>query len=248
MRNNNWVIRTLLIIAGIALLLDTVVVLLLSNYHLGYLASGIISVVLILYGIFYRRIPKSIHILASIIAIAILSMMIFLGVYGNWDNATYEEDAIIVLGASVRGEQVSRVLAKRLDVAVAYFEKNPDVMIVVSGAQGPQEYISEAQAMKRYLIANGIPEQAIIEEDRSTSTLENLRYSKELLDECFPSGFSSVIVTNSFHVYRTMHMAQIADIPSAHMGSLIEWYSVPMNYLREVLAVLALWLLPGYGN
>ena len=61
----------------------------------------------------------------------------FLGIYGQHDNVTYQEDAVIVLGAGLRGDQVSLTLAQRLDAAIAYHEKNPRSVIVVSGDRGP---------------------------------------------------------------------------------------------------------------
>jgi len=242
------IVRGILLVIGIALLLNTLITLSFSNYHLGYLVLGIISVVLIAYALLFEKVPKLIHIVAGILGFAILAFMVFLHLYGTLDNVTYDEDAIIVLGASIRGDRVTNVLARRLNVAIAYYGKNPDVLIVVSGGQGPQEDITEALAMKRYLVAHGISEEAIIEEGESTSTMENLMFSKEILDERFPEGFSSVIVTNSFHVYRATRMADTAGIPSAHVGAPIEWYTVSMNYIREVLAVLALWMIPGYGT
>ena len=115
--------------------------------------------------------------------IAIVIPVMFIS--GGTDNITYKEDAIIVLGAAVRGEEISGALQKRLDVAIEYYQKNPDVVIVVTGGQGPQEDITEALAMERYLLANGIPKEKIIKEEKATSTYENFKFSKVLLNEYF---------------------------------------------------------------
>ena len=100
-------------------------------------------------------------------------------------TVTYKEDAIIVLGAAVHGKTPSRTLRYRLKKAVDYHEQNPDAIIIVSGGQGAQEDISEAEAMKIYLVENGVASNKIIKEDKSTSTAENFKFSKEILDETF---------------------------------------------------------------
>ena len=71
----------------------------------------------------------------------------FLVVYGNQDNAQYNEDAAIILGASVCNEQVSPSLAKRLDQGEEYQKKNPRAVLIVTGGKGVQECISEALAL-----------------------------------------------------------------------------------------------------
>ena len=78
--------------------------------------------------------------------------------------ATGNEKAVVVLGAGLRGEQVSGLLARRLDAALAYYRQNPDVLLVVSGGQGPDEAIPEAEAMARYLQAHGVPGENILKE------------------------------------------------------------------------------------
>ena len=120
------------------------------------------------YGVFYRffikKLPKWLIGLYyfGMTLIAVIIPVMFIS--GGTDNVTYQEDAIIVLGAAVRGEEISGALQKRLDVAIEYYQKNPDVVIVVTGGQGPQEDITEALAMERYLLANGIPKEKIIED------------------------------------------------------------------------------------
>ena len=86
----------------------------------------------------------------------------------NISNVQYDEDAIIVLGAGIRGEQVTRILANRLNTAIEYHKKNPSAKIIVTGdqGQGRREFIPESLAMKRYLIAIGIPEEIIFEENK----------------------------------------------------------------------------------
>ena len=101
---------------------------------------------------------------------------------GKRPRATGRYDTMIVLGAKVRkGGVPTRALQYRLDVAAVYAKAHPHVMIVVSGGQGADEDATEASVMKHYLVAQGIEPSRIIEEDRSTSTYENILFTRALL-------------------------------------------------------------------
>ena len=91
--------------------------------------------------------------------------------------------AVIVLGAGVNGETPSLTLRTRIDAAAAYLEEHPDVPVVLSGGQGPGEAITEAECMRRALVRRGVDESRLYPEERSTSTQENLRYSRAILEE-----------------------------------------------------------------
>jgi len=114
-------------------------------------------------------------------------------------------DYLIVLGAQVRGTVVSKSLKKRLDAAYDYLALSPDTIVVVSGGRGSGELITEAEAMRDYLVSRGIDASRIIMEERSTNTVENIRYSSMLLQKDNPGV---VIVTNSFHVFRAVKIAK----------------------------------------
>lgn len=87
---------------------------------------------------------------------------------------------ILVLGSKIYGENVSPLLAKRLDKAINIYKQNFNKpLIIVSGGQGKDEIVSEAVAMKKYLLYKGISEYNIILEYKSTSTYENMLFSKK---------------------------------------------------------------------
>lgn len=125
-------------------------------------------------------------------------------------NARPEDgcDYMIVLGAHVRGEVVSRALAQRLDMAYDYAvkESNKECRIIVSGGQGSNEDITEALAMKRYLVAKGLEESRIFMEDKSTDTNENIELSADMYIK--DKSAKVVIVTNNFHVFRSIQLAK----------------------------------------
>ena len=94
---------------------------------------------------------------------------------GEKPKANGKYKYVIVLGAKVkRGAIPSKALAFRLNAALDYAKQYPDIQIIVSGGQGPDEDATEASVMKQYLIDRGFPESQIIVEDQSTSTYENL--------------------------------------------------------------------------
>lgn len=89
--------------------------------------------------------------------------------------------------APLRGERVSLTLKLRLDAALEYLEHSPNTAVIVSGGKGDGENISEAEAMKRYLVSHGVDEGRIITEDKSTSTWENFKFSKRYSTSASPA-------------------------------------------------------------
>ena len=124
-------------------------------------------------------------------------------------NANGSADYMIILGAKVRpGGVPSLSLKSRLEVAVPYLTKYPHVKVIVSGGQGPDEDRTEASVMQDYLEQHGIDAARIIIEDQSTSTYENLVFSKDLL----PKETKKItIVSNDFHLKRAKYLAETLD-------------------------------------
>ena len=110
----------------------------------------------------------------------LLEGLIFLNINETKDIDKVDNiDTMIVLGAKVNGTEVSKTLKLRLDKAIEYYNKHKDINIIVSGGQGNNEGITEALAMKNYLVSNGVNINNIIEENKATTTLENIMYSKK---------------------------------------------------------------------
>lgn len=116
----------------------------------------------------------------------------------------------IVLGAKVnKNGEPSLSLQYRLETAVEYLKKHPYVKVIVSGGQGKEEPMSEAERMYTYLLEAGIEKERIIQEDASTSTYENLSFSKELL----PEGEKDLtIISSDFHLTRAQYLAEKLDL------------------------------------
>ena len=156
--------------------------------------------------------------------------------------------AVIVLGAGVNGETPSLTLRTRIDAAAAYLEEHPDVPVVLSGGQGPGEAITEAECMRRALVRRGVDESRLYPEERSTSTQENLRYSRAILEELGVDPAQRVaIVTSDFHLCRARLMwgGDTAAVP-AHLPSALYFQCLTVNYfIREAFGLAAYFVYGG---
>lgn len=238
------ILRIAIIIAGLFFIWNGIFVSVYSNFNIGIIPVFALGIMLTAYGFLFNKLKgkKIIHTFVSLVVAVLLVFGSFLAFCGSNDNVTYEEDVLIVLGCGIRGERVTAGLGKRLDKALQYYGENPDVIIIVSGGQGPQEDIPEALAMQRYLTERGVPESQIIMEDKSTSTITNFRNSHEIMKEKGLPDDSVAFVTNAYHVYRGTYYAREEGLDVTHLGTDIVWYTVPMNYFREMLAVMKMWV------
>ena len=172
----------------------------------------------------------------------ILIVIAFIAVCGQVNTVTYNEDALIILGAGIRGENVTLPLMYRLNRGIEYYNKNPNAVIVVSGGQGAEEDITEALAMEKYLISCGVPKEKILKEEKATSTYENFAFSKLILDNYFKKSYKTAFITNDFHVFRAYETSKFVGIKSTHLNAKIKWYLLPITYLREFLAVMKFYI------
>lgn len=151
-------------------------------------------------------------------------------------------DYILVLGAGLRGgTEVSLTLKDRLDSAITCYESsNRTSKIVVSGGQGSDEKLSEAEAMKNYLIKNGVEEDNIIKEDKSTNTMENFKFSKEKIQSLGDFTTATVkVVTTDFHGFRSIMIAKRNGYENLNLyTSKTVYYLLPIFYVRESLALV----------
>lgn len=145
-------------------------------------------------------------------------------------------DVLVVLGAGLRPDGTpSEALEYRLDAALAYLEENPGTACVVSGGQGLGEACTEADAMANYLVAHGLGEGRVTKEERSTSTAENVRNSAVLL----APDATVAIVTNDFHLYRALRIAQKNGLPGAcGLAARSNPLYLPQASLRECAAIV----------
>ena len=184
-----------------------------------------------------------------IFLVGISAVLLMLGCFGaviisrgEADNSALPVDAIIVLGAGVNGEAPSLTLRTRINAAADYMAKHPDVPVVLSGGQGPGEDITEAECMCRELWTNSEEwNKRYLLEERSTSTAENFKFSKELLEEHGIDTDTAVIgvVTNDFHIFRAKLIAQREGLTTVGVPAELPWWWLTANYyVREAFALV----------
>ncbi len=230
--------------AGIMILIFMLLSCLAANFALGKLLTILMGLAMALWfnvpDNTAVKICKGLTLLAAVF-FAVMTAVIALIPQTNRADCT--EDAVIVLGCGVMGTAPTLTLARRLEKAIEYYNNNSDALIIVSGGQGPQEDITEAKAMYDYLTERGIPDESIIMEDKATSTNENFKLSKEILDKRLGSGYKTAYITNSFHSYRAGELAKLNGLDARAYNASTSITSIVPCYLREVLAVLQLWIL-----
>lgn len=219
--------------------------------NIGNITGLVVSGVLLIAGIFYKNFLQGILYLQKyffgkcvisimIIGIGIVAIIAVIETVLIVKASTkkpQENTTLIVLGCKVYGEHASRSLRERLDAALIYLEENPDSQCIVSGGMGEGEKISEAECMYRYLIKKGIHSSRIIKEDKSTSTRENLRFSKKIIEE---RGLSKniAIATSDYHQYRASKIAKTLGFSVGAVPGHTAWWLFPTFYVRELYGIL----------
>ena len=155
----------------------------------------------------------------------------------------YDRDYVIILGCGIRKDGTpTNLLAGRIEKALEFAAKQNEltgreVTFITSGGQGPKEPVPESTAMKNYMISRGIPAERIIEENRSTSTFENMKFSKEII-ETLPPGGKVAFSTTNYHVFRGGLFARRVKMRAVGMSAETKWYFWPNASVREFVGLL----------
>lgn len=186
----------------------------------------------------FLRIPKGVRGTAGVLLA--LGILVFLAAEGCIISGMAQSgrgscDYLIVLGAQVKGTKVSRALKQRLDKAAEYLEENPRTMVIVSGGQGSGEDITEAEAMEKYLVGAGIAPERIRKEEESVNTVQNIRFSRALMEG---EELSIGIVSNDFHIFRAVHIAKAQGIRAEGIPAPTEIFMRPHYMTREAFALV----------
>ena len=129
--------------------------------------------------------------------------------YANRDDRA-PADCIIVLGAGTDGKRPNAVFRERLNHAVTLYKEGYAAVILLTGGLTPGNEHSDSYIAGQYLLELGIPEEAIVLEEHSTITQENLEFAKEIMNS---REFSTaIIVSDPFHMKRSISMAKDYEI------------------------------------
>ena len=155
-----------------------------------------------------------------------------------------DKDYLIILGCGIRKDGTPTPLLRgRIETALDFSklqetEGGKKINFVLSGGRGADECISEAECMRRYLEAQGIPAERMILEDRSSDTLENMRNSKALIFEKDQAAKIAYSTTN-YHVFRAGLKARRVKMRAQGMGCKSKWYFWPNAAVREFVGLLS---------
>jgi len=154
---------------------------------------------------------------------------------------------MVVLGAKVNGTEPSISLSDRINAAYDYLTENPGVIAILSGGQGEDEGISEAQCMFRKLTAMGIDEDRLWLEDKSTSTWENLQNSLDLIAYKTGTRPDTIgLLSSEYHLFRASLFAKDCGVETIGIPAKTSWFTLRLNYFtREVAGVWHYFLLGG---
>ena len=155
----------------------------------------------------------------------------------------FDKDYVIILGSKIRENgSLTPILQARVDKAIEFAKEqkekaNRRIVFVPSGGKGEDEIIAEAEAMKNYLIEKGISPEDIIVEDESKNTYQNLKFSKQKIDENNKDG-KIIFSTTNYHVFRSGVIANNEGIDCEGIGSSTKWYFYTNALIREFIANL----------
>lgn len=210
------------LIAAIILAVLAVVCFIAPGYT--YIGAGLLLAAVVI--LIFRKAKRTLRrVLALLLAVCVLAFVIIeIPVIQNAATDAPEGcDYIIVLGAGLFGETPSLSLRTRLEAARDYLLENPDTVAVVSGGQGEDEDITEAEAMRRYLENAGIEPERIIMEPDAKSTAENLEFSFDIIASRGDENASVAVVSSMYHLYRAKELA-------SSMGREVCGVAAPMGY------------------
>ncbi len=227
-----------------------------GHSFLGLICLGIACVILCydVLGFLKAHFPKTAKLLRTVltgvlcVGIGIFSVTEAIIIHASFGQPDTDCTYIVVLGAKVNGTEPSLSLSDRIRCAHAYLTEHPGTIAVLSGGQGADEEISEAQCMYNQLTALGIDPQRLWLEDQATSTWENLRFSLDLIAQRTGLRPKAIgLVSSEYHLFRAGLFAKSCGVEMAGIPAATSWVSIKLNYfMREVAGVWHYLILGGH--
>ncbi|WEV70845.1 YdcF family protein [Lactobacillus sp. ESL0785] len=159
----------------------------------------------------------------------------------------YNQDYLIVLGAGLyNGETVTPLLASRINRAIQFAQKQVAKgrkmpKFIMSGGQGSDEKVAEAQAMTEYAIARGINPNNILQENKSQNTYQNMLFSAKIATKDYGSkDFRAKFFSNNYHIFRASLFAKSAGLNANGIGCYTRFYFLPNAIVREFAGIFVM--------
>lgn len=236
-----------LTILGIAVLVMFIIPLFSGTLNTGSYFGFVIGAVTLLMGIFtpklfhsgkkaVRYIFRTLLIIYAVLVAYAATLSVFM--IANMNDAPEKDGSrtVVVLGCQVRRDGPSLMLSRRVDAAYNYLSEDEKANCIVSGGKGDNEHISEAEAMYEALVNDGIAQNRITKEDKSSSTYENLLFSKQILEDN-GKPLRIAIVTDAFHQWRARLQAESLGYDVKCVSAATPWYLIPVYWVREWFAL-----------
>ena len=187
--------------------------------------------------------------LTTVLCIGVLIFAVTEGIiiHASFGQPDADCDYIVVLGAKVNGTSPSLSLSDRIRTAEGYLKAHPDSIAILSGGQGDDEGISEAQCMFNELTAGGIAADRLWLEEQATSTQENLRFSLNLIEGKTGARSDSIgIISSEYHLFRAGIFAKECGVTAIGIPAQTSWFSIKLNYFMREVAGIWHYILLGY--
>lgn len=252
----NIIIRLIFIACGLILIALYIGPVIAGVLNLGNAFGLGVAAILILSAVFLTPIINFIKklwqsnsgkgIIIAVTAIILIGITIFtstlVSIISYSQYTAKNETTVIVLGCRIWGSTPSRALKARANAAAEYLKTHPDAVAILSGGQGPDENLSEAQCMHNIITETGIDASRLYLEDQSTSTDENIAFSKKIIEE---KGLSKnvAIATTDYHQKRAAMICEKNGLKSASLPSVSGKSTKSTFFTREVFGVIVQWLM-----
>lgn len=218
----------------------------------GYSFSALVCLCLIAIILFYSFMPMAglkypafakittriftVILIAGLLVVGITEAIIIKASFGNPDG---QVQYMVVLGAKVNANGPSVSLWDRICAAYTYLEEHPEVTAIVSGGQGTDEPITEAECMFRELVELGIDPKRIWIEDEATSTWENLNFTLNLIEEKTGQRPEKLgVLSSEYHLFRASLFAKACNVEFVGIPARTSRASQMINhFMREVAGV-----------
>lgn len=237
---------------AIVFLIDSVLRAIRSSFNLGVLMMYLITAALWMYALFHTKIDafcaagagRVLKIIFFCCCAVFALLLIFVAVSGYSDTATKQEKAVIVLGAGLRGERVTDLLARRLDAAYDYHLENPNAVIVVTGGQGPGEDIPEARGHESLSCGERRARRSKFWKKRPVPPPRKIfAFARNFGTARSFAGRTRRVCHQCVPLYRAAKYAAAAGFTNVNaIPASIGFSSVLPCYMREVMAVLYYWV------
>ena len=226
----------------------------------GYSFSALVCICLIALILFYTFMPllglkfpvfakiaTRVFTVLLVIGLLVVGITEALIIHASFGDPEEQVDYMVVLGAKVNADGPSVSLWDRICGAYEYMEEHPQVIAIVSGGQGTDEPITEAECMYRELVSLGIDPKRIWIEDEAESTWENLHFTLDLIEEKTGSRPQKLgVLSSEYHLFRASLFAKACNVEFVGIPARTSRASQMVNhFMREVAGVWHYILLGG---